>query len=216
MKKIVPRLSLFVAVLLVSAICAIAADNPPALFYAATTPKPDDPQFVAKVQQMPFDRAETERLWTTTMLDQFTKDLTEESEGTSVKPEAIASMANKRLKKYRASFTDATFEKELEDTFTDYKQDLVDAANHKRVAMNDRPSDHRPFPADKNTEHKTNLETIAFKWFADRVSANVEASKNERGDIAKGVMVTTGVSVEAINKDGIFGGENSFFRKPFG
>lgn len=50
----------------------------------------------------------------------------------------------------------------------------------------------------------------------DRAKANIEGAKDERGEVAKGVKAATGISVEAIKKDGIFGGSNSVFHKPFG
>jgi hypothetical protein len=48
------------------------------------------------------------------------------------------------------------------------------------------------------------------------VDGNIHAATRERGEIAKAVRGTIGISVEDIRKHGIFGGPNSFFRKPFG
>jgi hypothetical protein len=45
------------------------------------------------------------------------------------------------------------------------------------------------------------------------VSGNVEASSRERGDIAKTIRVTTGVSIKDIQDKGLLGGENSEARK---
>jgi hypothetical protein len=48
------------------------------------------------------------------------------------------------------------------------------------------------------------------------VDGNVRAAAHERGEIAKVLRATTGISVEDIRKYGVFGGPNSIFRKPFG
>jgi hypothetical protein len=48
------------------------------------------------------------------------------------------------------------------------------------------------------------------------VDGNVRATAHERGEIAKVLRATTGISVEDIRKYGVFGGPNSIFRKPFG
>lgn len=50
----------------------------------------------------------------------------------------------------------------------------------------------------------------------DRVKANVEGAKAESGVVDQAVKAGTGISVKAIKQDGIFGGPNSVFRKPFG
>jgi hypothetical protein len=48
------------------------------------------------------------------------------------------------------------------------------------------------------------------------VRANVEASKRESGDLNKGIRVITGISPRDIQEHGIWGGNNSVFRCPFG
>jgi len=48
------------------------------------------------------------------------------------------------------------------------------------------------------------------------VDGNVRAAARERGEIAKVLRATTGISVEDIGRYGLFGGPNSIFRKPFG
>jgi hypothetical protein len=48
------------------------------------------------------------------------------------------------------------------------------------------------------------------------VDGNVRAAARERGEIAKALRATTGISIEDIRKYGLFGGPNSVFRKPFG
>lgn len=48
------------------------------------------------------------------------------------------------------------------------------------------------------------------------VDGNIKASLRESGEVAKVVRATTGISVRDIEKHGIFGGPNSFFRKPLG
>ncbi len=45
---------------------------------------------------------------------------------------------------------------------------------------------------------------------------NIRAASRERGEIAKVVRGVSGISWEDIRKHGVFGGENSIFRKPFG
>lgn len=56
----------------------------------------------------------------------------------------------------------------------------------------------------------------------EMIAKNLELAKNESGAIAKGVAATTGISVDAIEKNGgvfgggLSGGENSFFRKNLG
>ncbi len=44
-------------------------------------------------------------------------------------------------------------------------------------------------------------------------SANSEAAKNEKGDIAKGIRLVSGVSITDIEKNGILGGDGSELRK---
>jgi hypothetical protein len=48
------------------------------------------------------------------------------------------------------------------------------------------------------------------------VDGNIRAAPRERGELAKVLRATTGISVEDIGRYGIFGGPNSIFRKPFG
>jgi hypothetical protein len=56
----------------------------------------------------------------------------------------------------------------------------------------------------------------------EMASKNLEIAKRESGAIAKGIAATTGISIDAINKNGgvfgggLSGGENSFFRKNLG
>ena len=45
------------------------------------------------------------------------------------------------------------------------------------------------------------------------VSANTEAAKREKGDIAKAVRAVSGISITDIQKYGLLGGENSELRK---
>jgi hypothetical protein len=46
--------------------------------------------------------------------------------------------------------------------------------------------------------------------------ANVNAAQHESGEIAKVIRATTGISITDIQKYGLLGGENSFFRKNLG
>ena len=48
------------------------------------------------------------------------------------------------------------------------------------------------------------------------VHKNIKGSERESGEIGKVLKGTTGISVKDIKKNGIFGGSNSVFRKPFG
>lgn len=48
------------------------------------------------------------------------------------------------------------------------------------------------------------------------VAGNIEGAKRESGELDKVLRATTGISVKDIRQHGIFGGPNSFFRKPFG
>jgi hypothetical protein len=48
------------------------------------------------------------------------------------------------------------------------------------------------------------------------VQNNARAAKRERGEIAKALRATAGVSERDIRRHGIFGGSKSFFRKPLG
>jgi hypothetical protein len=48
------------------------------------------------------------------------------------------------------------------------------------------------------------------------VDGNFRAASRERGEMAKALRATTGISVEDIGRYGVFGGPNSIFRKPFG
>ena len=48
------------------------------------------------------------------------------------------------------------------------------------------------------------------------VDGNIKGSERESGEIAKALRATTGISVRDIDAYGIWGGLNSFFRKPFG
>ena len=65
--------------------------------------------------------------------------------------------------------------------------------------------------------HATDPVTAAISAAAiDHAKANIEGAKDESGVIDKAVKATTGISIKDIKKDGIFGGSNSFFRKPFG
>ena len=48
------------------------------------------------------------------------------------------------------------------------------------------------------------------------LDGNIKAARRESGELAKGLRVGTGISVRDIERHGIFGGPNSFFRKPFG
>ncbi len=48
------------------------------------------------------------------------------------------------------------------------------------------------------------------------VAGNIDAAKNESGEIDKALRAATGISVDAIKKEGLSGGENSFFRKNLG
>jgi hypothetical protein len=58
--------------------------------------------------------------------------------------------------------------------------------------------------------------TIAGAIAADRAKANLEGAKSESTAAGAVVKGTTGISVDAIKKNGVFGGSNSIFRKPFG
>ncbi len=48
------------------------------------------------------------------------------------------------------------------------------------------------------------------------VAGNFEAAKNESGALAQALRASTGISMRDIDKHGIWGGSNSFFRCPFG
>ncbi|WP_354125620.1 hypothetical protein [Bradyrhizobium sp. LB8.2] len=48
------------------------------------------------------------------------------------------------------------------------------------------------------------------------VDGNIKAASGESGELDKLIRATTGISVRDINRYGIFGGNNSVFRKPFG
>lgn len=48
------------------------------------------------------------------------------------------------------------------------------------------------------------------------VDGNIKGAAGESGEIAKVLRGATGISVRDIDKYGVFGGPNSFFRKPLG
>ncbi len=48
------------------------------------------------------------------------------------------------------------------------------------------------------------------------IKGNLEDAKRESGELDKVIRGTIGISVKDIKKNGIFGGKNSIFRKPFG
>lgn len=48
------------------------------------------------------------------------------------------------------------------------------------------------------------------------VDGNIKGAERESGEIAKIVRAATGISVRDIERYGVFGGQNSFFRKPLG
>ena len=56
----------------------------------------------------------------------------------------------------------------------------------------------------------------AEMWAMSRIKANAASAHKESGEGAKALKTVTGVSIKDIKKHGIFGGRNSFFRKPFG
>jgi hypothetical protein len=48
------------------------------------------------------------------------------------------------------------------------------------------------------------------------VDGNIKGAVRESGEVAKVLRATTGISIRDIEQYGVFGGPNSFFRKPFG
>ena len=48
------------------------------------------------------------------------------------------------------------------------------------------------------------------------IDRNIQGAARESGEIDKVLKGTTGISIKDIKKNGIFGGSNSVFRKPFG
>jgi hypothetical protein len=57
---------------------------------------------------------------------------------------------------------------------------------------------------------------IAVGILRPTIERNFEASKQESGLFNQTIRATIGVSIGDIERYGIFGGPNSFFRKPFG
>lgn len=60
------------------------------------------------------------------------------------------------------------------------------------------------------------IKAILIKEAIRIISANIDASKNENGEIAKLVRALSGVSITDIERYGLCGGENSEVRKLFG
>jgi hypothetical protein len=48
------------------------------------------------------------------------------------------------------------------------------------------------------------------------VDGNIKGSERESGELAKALRATFGISIRDIHDDGLWGGPNSVFRKPFG
>lgn len=53
-------------------------------------------------------------------------------------------------------------------------------------------------------------------WVGDRIADNFEGAKRESGEGAKILRTALRISWKDIQEHGIFGGDNSFFRKPLG
>jgi hypothetical protein len=69
-----------------------------------------------------------------------------------------------------------------------------------------------------NAEAAVNPEVIkALKvWATERIAENAKAARREQNVSSQVVRTFTGISIKDIKKNGIWGGRNSFFRKPFG
>jgi hypothetical protein len=48
------------------------------------------------------------------------------------------------------------------------------------------------------------------------VDGNIKGANRESGELAKLLRGTTGISIRDINQYGLWGGNNSIFRKPLG
>lgn len=69
-----------------------------------------------------------------------------------------------------------------------------------------------------NTEPSTGdfFTAIGRAVLIERIDANIMGAARESGFGAKVLKASTGISVKDIKKYDIWGGPNSFFRKPFG
>ena len=70
-------------------------------------------------------------------------------------------------------------------------------------------------PTVEATTLATLLEALILQEGIEVIKANIEASRNESGEIDKAIRATLGISVRDIKKYGLLGGPNSEMRKLF-
>lgn len=120
-------------------------------------------------------------------------------------------MSKIEVEAYRHSLTEENYRAQLDELH----QASIEAAVAQLEYERDNPDKmggSAP-PSQIKKEREWHFEDELAHWIVDRVSSNIEGAGRERGDAAKALRGTLGISVEDIKSNGILGGDNSYLRK---
>ena len=138
------------------------------------------------------------------------------------------------VKRARSLLTDEAYTQQLDELHLGYVEAGVVQLEHER---DDPENQHKPANTDPLNKFLSDLFNTLGHWLESRFDSNFEGAKNESGFGAKILRGGLGISWEDIKSrgllggdnsylrkivptwsdgGGVFGGSNSFFRKPFG
>lgn len=167
---------------------------------------------IAKIKAAPPDFEDLAEQWPKVMQGRFLSFIEDQYGALGLTETQKHEMAKKDVEAYRKTLSESQYQKQLEDL---HKQG-VDVLLKQLEFERDNPGKDYEQPKQEEPTTESVLVEAFVSWVGSRIGSNIEGAKRESGDLAKALRATLGISWKDIQKYGIFGGRNSFFRKPFG
>ena len=162
----------------------------------------------SKINEALPDYPELEKLWFKLLSDKIQTVNEKRYLGIGLTKIQLAEMATADVSEYRATLTDNQFRLQLDDLFAQTKE--------RAIAELNREEANSPEAKEPEGDVSSILVQMFFEWVGSSILNNIAGAGRESGEGAKLLRITLGISIEDIKKYGIFGGRNSFFRKPLG
>lgn len=150
--------------------------------------------------------------WRSVIADRMKRFIDSEYADIGITNEQRDKMASRDVDLYRKSLSDEAFKAQLDDLHKLSVEVLIRQLEFER----DNPGKEYQEPEPEPKEEESPLIDAFVQWLGTRVAGNITAAQRESGEGAKILRATLGISWTDIQNHGIFGGPNSFFRKPFG
>lgn len=169
-------------------------------------------EHVQKIRNAQPDYESLEKEWRKVIADRMSSFIETEYAGIGITDEQRGKMSARDVDLYRNSLNDQGFRDQLNDLHKQSVEVLIKQLEFER----DNPGQEYEEPEPEAQEEESPLIDEFVKWLGTRIAGNIAAAQRESGEGAKILRGTLGISWKDIQKHGIFGGPNSFFRKPFG